>query len=72
LYREGPYDRILAGAAFPDKENAVMELIFQLAPGGVMVVPIGESIVKFERVSEDEYYETEYPGFHVRALCSKV
>ncbi|MBX4198363.1 methyltransferase domain-containing protein [Candidatus Parcubacteria bacterium] len=63
FFRDGPYNRILAGAAFPNKTNEAMELVFQLAPGGVMVAPIGESITKFERVNEDEYYETEYPGF---------
>ncbi len=62
-YRSAPFDRILGGAAFQNKEDAVLELMFQLAPGGIMVVPIGESIYKFEKVNDDEYYETEYPGF---------
>src|SRR4051812_42335265 len=38
-YRNAPYERILVGAALPDKEMAA-ELILQLAPGGVLVVPI--------------------------------
>jgi protein-L-isoaspartate(D-aspartate) O-methyltransferase len=63
LYKEGPYNRILSGAAFESKEDAPVELLFQLAPGGVMVVPIGDTIVKFEKVTEDEIYETEFPGF---------
>ncbi len=63
FYRESPYNRILVSAALPDKETAIAELLTQLTPGGVMVVPIGESLVKFERVDEEEYFETEYPGF---------
>jgi protein-L-isoaspartate(D-aspartate) O-methyltransferase len=63
LYKEGPYNRILAGAAFSNKEDAPVELLFQLSPGGTMVVPIANSIFKFEKVSEDEILETEYPGF---------
>ncbi len=64
LYRNAPYDRILAGAAFNDKATVPAELLLQLAPKGVMVLPIGESIFKFEKVSDDEIYETEYPGFN--------
>lgn len=63
LYKEGPYNRILASASLPSKEDAPIELLYQLAPGGVMVAPIGNSIFKFEKVSETEIYETEYPGF---------
>jgi len=64
LYKRGPYNRILAGAAFKEKESQeIVDLLFLLVPGGVMVVPIGESIWKFEKVNDDEYYETEYPGF---------
>ncbi|MCC2631085.1 MAG: hypothetical protein K0S38_894 [Candidatus Paceibacter sp.] len=63
LYKEGPYNRIIAGAAFADKESAPAELLFQLSPGGVMVLPIGDSIFKYEKAGEEEIYETEYPGF---------
>jgi protein-L-isoaspartate O-methyltransferase len=44
----------LAGAAFLNKEDAPVELLFQLSPGGTMVIPIANSIFKFEKVSEDE------------------
>jgi protein-L-isoaspartate(D-aspartate) O-methyltransferase len=63
LYKEGPYNRILVSAAFLDKETAPVDLLLQLANGGVMVAPIGNSIFKFEKNSEDEIVETEYPGF---------
>jgi protein-L-isoaspartate(D-aspartate) O-methyltransferase len=63
LNKEGPYNRILAGAAFLNKEDAPVELLFQLSPGGTMVIPIANSIFKFEKVSDDEIVETEYPGF---------
>jgi protein-L-isoaspartate(D-aspartate) O-methyltransferase len=63
LYKEGPYNRIISGAAFPTKEDAPVELLFQLAPGGVMVVPVGDSLFKFEKISEEEINETEFEGF---------
>jgi protein-L-isoaspartate(D-aspartate) O-methyltransferase len=64
LFKQGPYNRILSSAAFQTKEDKpIMELLFQLSPGGVMVVPIGDSLFKFEKLNDDKYYETEYPGF---------
>jgi protein-L-isoaspartate(D-aspartate) O-methyltransferase len=63
LFKEAPYDRILAGAAFPTKEDAPVELLMQLNPGGIMVLPIGDSIYKFIKVDEDTVEEEEYPGF---------
>ena len=63
LYKEGPYNRIISGATFPTKEDLPVELLFQLSNGGVMVIPVGESLFKFEKVSEDEIYESEFPGF---------
>ena len=63
LYKEGPYNRIISGASFPTKEDAPVELLFQLAAGGTMVVPVGDSLFKFEKISDEEVNETEYEGF---------
>ncbi len=63
LYKEGPYNRIISGASFPTKEDAPVELLLQLAQGGVMVVPVGDSLFKFEKVSDEEVVETEFEGF---------
>jgi protein-L-isoaspartate(D-aspartate) O-methyltransferase len=64
LYKEGPYNRIISEAAFETKDTGPVELLLQLAYGGVMVVPIGDSLFKFEKVSDEEIIETEYPGFN--------
>lgn len=72
LYRESPYNRILVSAALPDKDQMALELVFQLAPGGKLVVPIADSIVQFERVNEEEYFETEYPGFNFVPYVQKL
>ncbi|MES2436971.1 MAG: protein-L-isoaspartate O-methyltransferase [Patescibacteria group bacterium] len=61
-YRGAPYDRIVSGVAFPNKETA-MELMIQLVHGGIMVIPIGDKLIQFERVSDDDFYETEFEGF---------
>jgi len=61
-YRNAPYDRILAGAAFT-KSEIPLELMLQLVNGGIMVVPVGDSIIKYEKVDDDQFYETKYPGF---------
>ncbi len=62
-YRGAPYERIIAGATFEPESTAPAELLLQLAPGGIMVLPIGDSIFKFEKTSDDDIQETEYPGF---------
>jgi protein-L-isoaspartate(D-aspartate) O-methyltransferase len=62
-YRGAPYERILSSASFPDKETAPVDLLLQLAPGGVMVVPIGDSLFKFVKNHDDEIEEEEFPGF---------
>jgi protein-L-isoaspartate(D-aspartate) O-methyltransferase len=63
-YAKSPYNRIVVSAALPEKDHTIIfELLLQLAPGGIMIVPVGESLMTFEKVNDDEYYETEYPGF---------
>jgi protein-L-isoaspartate(D-aspartate) O-methyltransferase len=64
LYKEGPYNRILSEASFESKDTGPVELLLQLAYGGVMVIPIGDSLFKFEKISDEEIIETEYPGLN--------
>lgn len=54
------FDRILVSASaarFPK------ELIDQLAPGGVLVIPVEYSIFRVEKLEEGEVVYDEYPGF---------
>ena len=56
------YDRILASAAA--RVNGIpQEWRQQLKIGGRIVAPIGSSIWVFEKKSEQEFDEQEYPGF---------
>ncbi len=64
LYTHAPYNRIIASVAFDDKENIIPELLLQLVPGGIMVAPVNDTLIKFEKISDDEIEETEYPGFN--------
>ncbi|MFH1584705.1 MAG: protein-L-isoaspartate O-methyltransferase [Patescibacteria group bacterium] len=59
---EAPYERILVSAALPRKElpPAWKE---ELGPGGTLVVPIGDSLWRFEKTEDGEWKEREYPGF---------
>ncbi|MDX1766079.1 MAG: protein-L-isoaspartate O-methyltransferase [Candidatus Saccharimonadales bacterium] len=56
---EGPYDRILVSA---EAVEIPRELIEQLIDGGVMVIPVGNSILKVIKQGKD-LKTTEYPGF---------
>ncbi len=57
---KGLFDRIISGAS---AEKLPEQLIKQLAVGGVMVLPIKNSIVKIVKTSDDDYSVEEYPGF---------
>ncbi len=61
-YRGAPYDRIVAGVEFPNKETA-MELMIQLVHGGIMVIPIGNKLIQYERVDDEDFLESEFDGF---------
>jgi protein-L-isoaspartate(D-aspartate) O-methyltransferase len=54
------FDRILVSASALEMPD---ELVVQLKPGGVMVIPVGENIVKLEKTSDEKINTKEYPGF---------
>jgi protein-L-isoaspartate(D-aspartate) O-methyltransferase len=56
---QSPYDRILVSAF---GEGVPTELLRQLADGGVMVIPIKDSIYKLTK-RDNEITKEEYPGF---------
>jgi len=58
--REAPFDKILASASAEKIPRAWRE---QIKIGGKIVTPIGNSIWLFNRKSEKEFEEIEYPGF---------
>lgn len=46
---EGPYERILVSAGAPELPE---ELVAQLTPGGVMVIPVGSEMLRVERQAD--------------------
>ena len=60
LIEHAPYDRILVSAAAGELPQALKD---QLAVGGRLVIPIDQSIVMLERLSEDRFKEEAYQGF---------
>jgi protein-L-isoaspartate(D-aspartate) O-methyltransferase len=54
------FDRILVSASADETPE---ELFLQLKIGGILVIPIRESIFKFTKVSETEIDEEEFYGF---------
>lgn len=59
-----PYDKILITAATPDIPD---ELMAQLKPGGLMVIPMGnlrgQKMMRIEKTSEGEYKKSEHGSF---------
>ncbi len=55
-----PYDRILVSAGIEEIPDA---LVKQLRIGGVMVIPVKESLLHIERTGEEDVTVQEYPGF---------
>lgn len=60
LPQQAPFDRILVSATaeyFPQK------LVEQLVEGGIMVIPIKNSVYKITKDKNGIIYKTEFPGF---------
>jgi len=66
--KEAPFDGILASASAEEIPLAWKE---QLKIGNRIVAPIKSSIWVFEKKSESEFEETEYPGFAFVPLIEK-
>ena len=58
--KHAPYNRILVNAS---AEELSQELLAQLDIGGIMVMPILESIWKFKKIDDDDIQTEEFPGF---------
>ena len=54
------YDRILVSAG---AEKLPGEFVDQLKPVGVMVIPVGDSILKIRKLKNGNIEKTEFPGF---------
>lgn len=67
--KEAPFDKIIVGAAaFGKIPEALKE---QIKTGGKLVIPVDRSIWLVEKLGENEYKETEYPGFAFVPLIPK-
>ena len=65
LPEEAPFDRILVSAA---ARKIPPELIEQLKPDGILIIPIGaehamQKIVRIRKTQGDTLTTEEYPGF---------
>ena len=60
----GPYDRILITCGAPEIPSALLE---QLAPGGILVVPLGsgglQEMIRIEKDQEGELHTTKHGKF---------
>ena len=54
------FDRILVSAS---ADEIPKELFSQLKVGGILVIPVGQSIFKFKKVSETDIEKEEFYGF---------
>ncbi|MBM2817871.1 MAG: hypothetical protein HW401_461 [Parcubacteria group bacterium] len=60
LLEHAPYDKILVSA---EAEDLPDELIGQLKEGGIMVIPIRNTLYKLEKLAGGKIKETAFPGF---------
>ena len=66
--KNAPYDRIIAAASASNMPEAWKE---QLRIGGVLVAPIGQSILKLVKRTRSEFSVEEYSGFVFVPLISE-
>lgn len=57
---EAPYDKIIAAASADEIPQAWKE---QLKTGGLIVAPVGVSVVTLKKITPDEFETKEYYGF---------
>lgn len=60
LEEEAPFDRILVSAS---AQNIPEDLLKQLKIGGIMVIPVKNSILKINKISEKEIKIDNFEGF---------
>jgi protein-L-isoaspartate(D-aspartate) O-methyltransferase len=65
---EAPFDKILVSASAKECYQSWKD---QLKVGGKIVVPIFNSIFLFEKKSENEFFQREFPGFVFVPLVQK-
>lgn len=63
------FDRILVSAS---ADQLPKELFDQLEIGGILVIPIQNSIYRYQKISEKEIKKQEYPGFAFVPLVYKT
>jgi protein-L-isoaspartate(D-aspartate) O-methyltransferase len=68
LSREAPFDKILVSAA---AKRVPDELTDQLKIGGIMVIPVGHSLVQVKKISETDTENKEFEGFVFVPLVNK-
>lgn len=66
--KEAPFDKILVSA---EAKKVYPSWKAQLKIGGKIVVPIGNSIWEFKKISEEDLSSREYPGFVFVPLVEK-
>lgn len=70
LPEKAPFDRILVSAAA--HEEVPQELMGQLAPGGVMVLPVDTDVIEITKELDGSIKQRGYPGFSFVPLVSKI
>jgi len=65
---EAPFDRILVSAEAPEIPQALKD---QLKIGGKLVMPVKDSIVYLEKISETKFSKEKFPGFVFVPLITK-